>query len=79
MSNYELNFITSLFHYSYIYDNKTRSNILKYYKLRAVGEHSDVANAWLNKNESFLENGRKIQKVDLKHPVSEQVLRSFLK
>jgi len=68
-----------LFHYSYIFGHKSRSNILKYYELRGIGKHPDVSNAWFNKDAGYFKEGRKVEKVNLNHPVSDSVLKSFLK
>jgi glycosyltransferase involved in cell wall biosynthesis len=67
-----------LFHYSYIYAHKNRANILKYYKLRSLPDHGDVSTAWLNRNETYLKEGRKVEPINVKHPISESTLRSFL-
>jgi hypothetical protein len=74
-----------LYHYSYIYKHKERSNILKYYSIRTLakdgsGNHKDVATAWSNRNpDAYLMDGRKVVKVDVRHPVSDQILQSFIK
>ena len=45
-----------------------------------MGDYQDVATAWINKNpDAYLEGGRKVIKIKAKHPVSDNVLRSFLK
>jgi glycosyltransferase involved in cell wall biosynthesis len=66
-----------LFHYSYIYNHKSRGDILRYYKNRSLGKHPDVSKAWFNKAPQYLENGRKVEPIEVKHPISNKVLRSF--
>jgi len=69
----------TLFHYSYLYSNRARFDILSYYKMRGLGDHRDVAKAWVERNPSFLEGGRRVEAVDLKHPVDEKILEEVTK
>lgn len=69
----------TLFHYNYIYENKSRLDALKYYAMRALGDHKDVHRAWIHKNPDFLEGGRKVKEIDLKHPISQEVMEDLIK
>jgi len=68
----------TLFHYSYIYENKIRKEILAYYESRDLGNHKDVMEAWNMRQPSLLKDGRKVIEInDIKHPVNEEVLKEF--
>ncbi len=68
-----------LFHYSYLYSNRTRAQVLKYYEKRGLGNHKDVQRAWLSQDTTQLEGGRGIKKFEGEHPVSKEVLEEFMK
>ena len=71
----------ALFHYSYIYENKIRSAVLKYYhdRVKSIGggDHQDVKQAWDQQSPHLLRDGRKVVEFKGEHPVSEKVLDSF--
>jgi len=68
-----------LFHYSYLYANKTRAQVLKYYEQRQLGNHVDVREAWLQRDPNLLEKGHRIEGITVEHPVSKEVLEEFMK
>jgi len=69
----------TLFHYSYLYTNRTRKMVLEYYANRQIGDHADVRQAWLNRDIRLLRQGRTVKEIQVKHPLEEDVLQEFMK
>jgi len=68
-----------IFHYSYLYTNYIRKTILKYYEKRDLGSHSDVYDAFMYQDPSRLKDGRYVVEVDLKHPISDELLKKYMR
>lgn len=67
----------TLFHYSYLYNNKARKFVLNYYRNRKLGDHKDVYEAWIQQEPRTLKEGRNVQAVSLEHPISIEALKKI--